>query len=237
MRLVAAPYEAIESLFQGYPTRTLISHEGRIEVSFAPGVGMVGCSLHHAGDELLGQRGGLARYEATASTFGIPLLHPWANRLGGYEYRAAGQMVPLAPASPLIHKDPNDLPIHGLLAASPYWELLGADADAASARLAARLDFAEHPELLEGFPYPHELRLDVGLRDATVTIRTTLTATGDPPVPMSFGFHPYLVLPDVPRSDWEVELPVGSHLKTDERQIPTGEAEPVHIPPGPLGDR
>jgi galactose mutarotase-like enzyme len=234
---VAQPYEAIESLYQGYPTRTLVSHEGEIEVSFAPGVGMVGCSLHHADEELLGQRGGLARYEATGSTFGIPMLHPWANRLSGYSYAAGGLRVELDPDSPLVHKDPNGLPIHGLLAASPHWELLGADADDASARLGARLDYGAHPELLEGFPYPHELRIDVSLRDATVTIRTTLTATGDPPVPMSFGFHPYLTLPDVPRAEWHVELPVGTRLVTDDHRIPIGETEPVDIAPGPLGER
>src|SRR4051794_18754673 len=198
---------------------------------------MVGCSLHHAGEELLGQRGGLARYEATGSTFGIPLLHPWANRLSGYSYAAAGQTVELDPDSPLVHKDPSGLPIHGLLAASPHWDLLGADADDASARLGARLDFGAQPELLEGFPYPHELRIDISLREATVTIRTTLTATGDPPVPMSFGFHPYLTLPDVPRAEWHVELPVGTRLVTDDHQIPTGETEPVDIAPGPLGER
>jgi galactose mutarotase-like enzyme len=44
---------------------------------------MVCCSLRHRGDELLGQRRGLAAYAATGSTMGIPFLHPWANRLDG----------------------------------------------------------------------------------------------------------------------------------------------------------
>ena len=231
------PHEALESLYQGYPGQTLISHEAELEATFAPGIGMIGCSLKHAGDELLGQRGGLARYEATGSTMGIPLLHPWANRLSGFSYAAAGRAVELDADSPLIKTDPNGLPIHGLLGASPYWELLGADADSGSARLSARLDFGAHPELLEGFPYPHELRIDASLRGSTLAIRATITPNGNLAVPLSFGFHPYFVLPDVPRADWHVELPVRSRLITDERGIPTGETEPVDIEPGPLGER
>ena len=56
------PCEATESLYQGYPARTLIAHGAELEVTFVPSVGMVGASLTHAGDELLGQRAGLARY-------------------------------------------------------------------------------------------------------------------------------------------------------------------------------
>ena len=230
-------YEAMQSLLEGYTAQTLIDHEAELEVTFVPSVGMVGGSMRHRGDELLGQRGGIARYEATRSTMGIPILHPWANRLSGYEYAIGSHPVELDADSPLLNKDPNDLPIHGLIGASPYWELLGAQGDAASARISARLDFAAHPEYLEGFPFPHDLRIDASLRDATVTLRATLTATGEIPVPLSFGFHPYFTLPGADRDDWEIDLPVGRRLVTDDRQIPTGETEPVEIEPGPLGDR
>jgi aldose 1-epimerase len=234
---VPDPYEAQESLYQGYHTRTLISREAELEATFAPGIGMVAASLKHEGEELLGQRGGLARYEATGSTLGIPLLHPWANRLSGFAYAAAGRRVELDPESPLLKKDPNGLPIHGFLGASPYWQLLGMRTDESSARLSAELDFGAHPEYLEGFPYAHHLRIDASLIGATLTIRTVLTPTGTVAVPMSFGFHPYFTLPGVERPDWQVALPVRQRLVTDERQIPTGETEPVEIEAGPLGDR
>src|SRR3712207_4042914 len=135
--------------YEGFPAVRLGS-AGGLEAIFAPGVGMVGCSLRHRGDELLGQRGGLARYEATGSTFGIPLLHPWANRLAGLSYTAGGRSVVIDRDSPYVRTDPNGLPIHGLLAASTHWKLEGGDA------LRATLDFGAHPELLEGFPFPHE---------------------------------------------------------------------------------
>ena len=60
---------------------------------WVPAVGMVGVSLFGAGRELLGQLGGLDAYATRGSSFGIPLLHPWANRLGGFTYSAAGRDV------------------------------------------------------------------------------------------------------------------------------------------------
>src|SRR5215831_926744 len=96
------------------PALTLSSPEAAIEAEFVPEAGMVGCSLRHRGDELLGQRGGLARYVAERSTMGIPLLYPWANRLGATRFAIAGREVDLesGPAQP--NTDPNGLPMHGL---------------------------------------------------------------------------------------------------------------------------
>ena len=75
------------------PLRTRI---GELEAEFVPEAGMVCSSLRHRGEELLGQRGGLARYVAERSTMGIPLLHPWANRLGAERFEVAGREVDLA---------------------------------------------------------------------------------------------------------------------------------------------
>ena len=145
-----------QTTYEGYPAVELSSPEGLV-ATYAPRVGMVGCSLRHDGDELLTQRGGLARYEATGSTFGIPLLHPWANRLSGFAYEFAGRRVELDPDAPLMRTDPNGLSIHGLAAASPYWVVEETAADEGSARLGALLDFAARPEYLEAFPFAHEL--------------------------------------------------------------------------------
>ena len=230
-------YRIEDASFQGYPARALCSPGDELRATFATQVGMVGCSLEHEGTELLGHRGGLARYEAQGSTMGIPFLHPWANRLSAYQYEVAGRRVHLDRDSPLIHLDPKGLPIHGVLAACPHWRIARADAEEHHALLSATLDYGAHAELLEAFPFPHELRMDVHLTASSLRITTTLTATGDTPVPVSFGFHPYLQLPDVPRADWHVELPVRTRFVLDERSIPTGATEPVEVAPGPLGDR
>jgi len=202
-----------------------------LRAAFAPNVGMVGCSLTHRGEELLGQRDGLAGYRERGSTFGIPLLYPWANRLGAYEYSAGGRAVELARDS--IKLDPNGLPIHGLLAAYPGWEVSEAD----TRSLVARLDWAADPRLMAGFPWPHELRLEVELSGGELTVATSVAPATDDPVPVSFGWHPYLRLPGVPRPEWRVELPVRARAELDERGLPTGAVEAVAPPPGPLGDR
>ena len=60
-----------------------------LTAAFVPDLNMIGCSLEHRGEELLGQRGGLAAYAERGSSMGIPLLHPWANRLDAAAGRAS----------------------------------------------------------------------------------------------------------------------------------------------------
>ena len=221
----------------GHPTVTLAALDAGVEATFAPTLGMIGCSLRHRGVELLGQRGGLTKYASSGSTMGIPLLHPWANRLSGLAYTVGGRTVRLDPTSSLLHRDANGLPMHGLLAAYPGWQVTARAADDSGARLSAVLDFSADAALLAAFPFPHTLALDLALRDATLTIAATLRPTGDTAVPVSFGFHPYLQLPDVERAAWHVEAPVRRRLRLDARMIPTGESEAIVIEPGALGAR
>src|SRR5436305_7347934 len=90
---------------------------GDLEATFVPGAGMVGTSLRHHGSELLGQREGLAHYAEGHSTMGIPLLHPWANRLQGDQIEIGGARIDLGDSA-LVPRDEDGLPIHGLLGGS-----------------------------------------------------------------------------------------------------------------------
>ena len=232
-----APYSVKDSTRDGYATVVLASHDAELEAELVPGVGMICCSLRHAGEELLAQRGGLAKYAESGSTMGIPLLYPWANRLGGFEYEADGKQVELDPGSPLIRKDPNGLPIHGLLGASPHWEVTEQTAADEGARLTARLDFAAHEELMAAFPFPHVLELEATLAGSALTITTRIKPAGDSKVPVAFGFHPYLRLPGVERADWQMAVPARRQLELDDRLLPTGQSTPVRIEPGRLNGR
>jgi aldose 1-epimerase len=200
---------------------SVVLFAGDLEATFAPGLGLVGTSLLHRGEELLDRQGGLAAYARTGAVMGIPLLHPWANRLSGHGYRVGGQEVRLPAGPPLVHCEEHGLPIHGLLAASPHWQVEDVDAR----HLRATLDFAAHADLLAAFPFPHELAVDLLLQPGALTVTTTVRATGRVSVPISFGFHPYLRLPGVARDAWEVSLPARRHLLSDERGIPTGDVE------------
>jgi galactose mutarotase-like enzyme len=226
-----------ERTIDGFTALTLAAPEAELEAAFVPEAGMVGCSLRHRGEELLGQRGGLARYVAERSTMGIPLLHPWANRIGARRFEALGREVDLDAADPPPSADPNGLPIHGLLAAAPGWQVLRSDSSDGGGTIAVRFDFGAHQGLMRAFPFPHEIGLEVALAGSTLTISTSVAATGDGPVPVSFGFHPYFRLPGLDRAGWEVELPVSERLVLDERMLPTGEREAASIASGPLGTR
>jgi aldose 1-epimerase len=205
---------------------------GDLSATFVPGAGMIGVSLHDGDDELLGQRRGLASYVRDAKTMGIPLLHPWANRLGSDDYRVGDVEAHIAADAPHVRRDGNGLPIHGLLAGSPDWEVESVTETA----LVATFDFSR-PDLLASFPFPHRLRIAVSLQDRTLGVRTTLSATGDRPVPVAYGFHPYLRLPEVPRADWRIELPALRALALDDRGIPTGASTQAPASASTLGGR
>ena len=151
---------------------------------------MVGCSLRHLGEELLGLGGGLDAYLEQGAVFGIPLLYPWANRLGGWSYEAAGRSVVLDPTSPLLHGEEHALPIHGALAATSDWVVTGQGSDKTGAWLESELDFALHPDLLEVFPFPHRLELSIRLRRAALELSTRVIADRGAPVPLSSATTP-----------------------------------------------
>jgi aldose 1-epimerase len=230
-------HEVRDERIDGVDGIALHSYDRDVRVAFAPGVGMVGYSLTHRGEELLGQRAGLAAYRDRGSTFGLPILHPWANRLAGRGYTVGGRTVELDPERSPLHFDAQGLPIHGIVAASPHWQVVGRSPGNGRANIATRLDYSAHEELAAAFPYDHELHVQAELAGDTLTVATIVLPTGEVTVPVSFGWHPYFKLPGVPRAEWWVELPVLRRAVLDELGIPTGDVEPVSFEPGPLGDR
>jgi len=211
---------------------TLQDPSSELEAQFVPDAGMIGISLTDSGVELLGQRRGLDAYVANGKTMGIPILYPWANRLGANTYTAEDTTVTLTAGEHGVRADPNGLPIHGVLAAYPNWRVTHESAN----ELTAEVDFGDQ-ELLASFPFPHRLALTVSLFERTLRLRTSVTPSGDKAVPLCFGFHPYLRLPDAPRDQWIIETPTLRHLKLDERGLPAGEATPQPASTEPLGNK
>jgi aldose 1-epimerase len=211
---------------------TLRDPSSELEAQFVPDAGMIGISLTDAGVELLGQRRGLDAYVSAGKTMGIPILYPWANRLGANTYTAEGATVTLTAGEHGVRADANGLPIHGVLAAYPNWRVTHESAN----ELTAEVDFSDD-DLLASFPFPHRLSLTVTLFERTLRLRTAVTPTGDRAVPLCFGFHPYLQLPDVPRDEWVIETPPLRHLKLDDHGLPTGATEQQPAITEPLGDK
>jgi galactose mutarotase-like enzyme len=195
--------------------------QGELEAVFLPAQGMLGASLRHRGVEMLRRVDDLPLAAAKGTTAGIPLLHPWANRLEGLRYRAAGRKVQLDPSSPLLHLDANGLPIHGVPWSALAWEV----AASTQAHVSARLAWSRE-DLLAVFPFPHHMELTATLDRDGLTLETTLVAGSEGAVPVCFGFHPYFGLPDLPRAGWRLATPAMQRLALDARMLPTGAEEP-----------
>jgi galactose mutarotase-like enzyme len=192
---------------------------------------MLGASLRHQGEEILGRTEGLENAALKGSTAGIPFLHPWANRLAGYRYNAAGKDVTLDPSSPLLHSDENGLPIHGVPWPLLSWEVI----EARQNRVRARLDWSRE-DLLSVFPFRHRLEMSASLAPNALTLETRLVAGGESAVPVSFGFHPYLRLRGLARANWHLSTPAMRRLVLDGKRIPAGKEEPFGALDTPLGD-
>lgn len=156
---------------------------------------------------------------------GVPLLHPWANRLGAFRYAFDGTVVELERED--LYIEEHGLPLHGLRDAVTGWTLV----QAGETRVVAAREVSHR-----AFPFAHRVELSAELTPSTLTIGTAVTA-GDRPVPIAFGFHPFFRLPGVPRADWRITLPVAERIVVDDNLVPTGERAPAGDLDGPLGQR
>lgn len=213
---------------------TLRSDDG-VEAAFVPGAGMVGVSMTLDGVELLARRHGLAGYLGRGSTFGIPLLAPWANRLGSPHQVVGDVAWDVRVGDAGVHADEFGQPIHGLSAGAREWEVEDVGADRGGARLRALLRVDARLDRFAAFPFAHDLLVDVWLYGRTLRVATALTATGDRAVPVAFGWHPWFEFPDVPRAEWELDVPFVRRAVLSDVKIPTGEVVDEPVPRGPLG--
>lgn len=198
---------------------TLRDPSSPLTATFVPAAGMIGTSLADDGVELLGQRRGLDAYVTNGKTMGIPLLYPWANRLSSTTYEVDGTVVSLTVGSDGVRADEHGAPIHGVLAAYPNWVVTAQSGNS----LSADVGFDADARLLASFPFPNVLTQKVTLADRTLTVETTVRATTSAPVPLCFGYHPYLTIPGVPREEWTLTTPHMRRLPVDDRGIPTGD--------------
>ncbi len=199
--------------------RTLVA--GELHAVLLPDCGMLVASLRYKGVEILRRVEDLKAAAARGSSVGIPLLYPWANRLAEPRYRVLGREVVLDISSPLLHFDEHRLPMHGVPWPLLPWIVIGARQDF----MGAQLDWSSS-NLLAVFPFRHRVELAATLCPESLTLETTVVASSESPVPVSFGFHPYLGFSEPSRANWHLKLPAMRKLVLDGRGIPTGDEEP-----------
>jgi aldose 1-epimerase len=156
------------------------------------------------------------------------VLIPWPNRLRDGRYEWGGETWQLALSEP-----EKGNAIHGLTRWS-NWRATAREADRVT--MALRL----HPQA--GWPFALDLEIAYALEDDGLTVRTRARNVGVDPCPFGAGAHPYLTVGAERVDETVVQAPGTVRLLADERQIPTGEHEPVDGTPydlrraRPLGD-
>ncbi|MBV8218249.1 MAG: aldose 1-epimerase [Solirubrobacterales bacterium] len=207
---------------EGFDSITLTSADGSTSAEFVPDANLVCCSLAVGGVEWLERRRGVRAYAEQGKTMGIPLLYPWANRLARFGYSAAGRQVVLSEDDARIPRDSAGLPIHGVLPGLLRWE--PGDSGRPDT-VTARLEWSSG-DLLELFPFVHEVHCEATVGTAELAVTTTVTAVGEDRLPVSFGYHPYTRLPGA-RDGSQITLAASNRLVLDDHSIPTGERAPV----------
>ena len=170
----------------------LRSPDGRLEATYLPEAGMRCASLRRDGAELLAGETGLPDPVLSAAMHGIPLLHPWANRLRAEEYEAGGRTGRLPSTGGVVPRDGDGVAIHGLIAAPDAWE---ATVSADGASVSAFMEFPTDEVRAAAFPFPHRMALEVALDARGLAVRVRMEPTAGVAVPVAFGFHPFMRAP------------------------------------------
>jgi len=141
------------------------------------------------------------------------ILIPWPNRLrdGRYEWDGENWQLPLT-------EPPKHNAIHGLTRWAAWRAIVR---EVTRVVLAHRL----HPQA--GWPFTLDLELEYVLDDDGLAVHTRATNAGAEPCPFAAGAHPYLTVGTERIDETVLQAPGGVRLLADERQIPTGEREPV----------
>jgi aldose 1-epimerase len=224
----AQDYRAERTSDQGVPVIRLTDVKNGVQVAVVPSVGNTAYEMKvHGKNILYFPFESLVQFRDRPQLSGIPLLAPWANRIDGPAFFAGGKKYNFDMELGNVN---GATPIHGLLAASPYWEVATVASDDRSARYAARLEFWRHPELMAQWPFAHEYEMTYLLKEGELEVRLSILNLSSQPMPVVVGFHPYYQIPGVSRDEWVAHIPARSRVAADARLIPTGEYRPMDLP-------
>lgn len=155
------------------------------------------------------------------SRYGVPIMYPYPNRIregrftfGGREYR-----------QPIANRGPHA--IHGVTQRRAWTvDAQGADADGAFCR--ASVSTGESPD--DVWPWRSRITFEYRLRERSLLMRAEAQNTGDAPMPMGFGIHPWFDVPFGPggsRQAMEVRAAADRFWQLDETLCTTGLIEPA----------
>ncbi|WP_109126236.1 aldose epimerase [Dyella sp. C11] len=200
-------------------------------------------------DQATGRRVRIARRGATLMSFEVPTPQGLRNIADGY--RDAGEldtrpssrfaiMVPfanrIADARYVFDGEPHDLQpgVEGAARAARHGFVRGVDfdiADLVADAQDARVTFttqAIRPGVHPGYPFAIDLAVTYVLDESGLTLEANMRNVGKHAAPCFFGWHPYFRLSDTSIDSWELQIPAGGIVRTDEQYIPVA-GEHAHV--------
>jgi aldose 1-epimerase len=230
-------YSARETTESGMTVVQLDDATHGVSVSIVPSFGNRAIRMLVRGQNILHVPfDDLARLKADRSLNGIPFLAPWANRMPE-GFWANGKRHVFDTTLDSIRRDGNGIPIHGMLTASPFWQVVECKADEKSAHVTSRLEFWRHAELMTNWPIAHSYEMTHRLSSGVLEVSVTVINRAAEAMPIAVGFHPYFRIPGVPIAEAFAHIPARLHVETDSKLVATGETTPVDFPErGSLAD-
>ncbi|MFZ0664589.1 MAG: aldose 1-epimerase family protein [Acidimicrobiales bacterium] len=139
------------------------------------------------------------------------VLAPWPNRLGDGRYTFEGTSAAAALDEPDRHNA-----IHGLVRWLG-WNLLG------MAQNVVTLATVLQPQ--PGYPWRLSVTIEYRLGRAGLSVTTEARNDSDVAAPFGIGFHPYTTVGTPTIDTARLSVAAGRRLTSDERGLPTGEAD------------
>lgn len=232
----AQNYTAAQISEHGVDILRLTDIASGVEVSIVPSIGNQAYEMKvHGKNILYFPSADIAEFQKRPTLSGIPFLAPWADLLNKPAFWANGKRYQF---NMTLGNVRGQMPIHGLLINTPFWQVTEVAADSRSAHVTSRLEFWRHPDLMAQWPFAHEYEMTYSLAQGMLEVKTTITNLSAEPMPVVIGFHSFFQIPGIPRDDWVAHYPARVHVIADEHNIPTGEMRALDVPnPLPLRGR
>jgi aldose 1-epimerase len=143
---------------------------------------------------------------AKPTSYGIPILFPFPNRIRDRRFEFRGRSYAVEPQQ------------HGFVRQRP-WSLVAAAADDGGAWVTSAFDAADYPEeILASYPWPFRLEATHRLDASSLALELAVTSDADAPMPIGYGIHPYFRLP----ARGTLRVPATRRWVLD-AQLPTGD--------------
>jgi len=159
--------------------------------------------------EVLATAPDMATLRERPTRWGSAPLFPYPGRIEGGRFTFQGREIALPTG-------PDGNAIHGFARARPF-AVVSSD----ERSVTTQLDTRDAAIPTSEWPFPCRLTLTIALRDGALRVASEVTNTGDGPMPMGLGFHPYFPV----SPDHEVWVEADERWEQAGQGLPTGRVD------------